>query len=40
MQNWANAPETSAIFKQAFVQVYDEIDDYMQPTILERAKIA
>ena len=40
MQNWANNPETSAIFKQAFVQAYDEIDDYMLPTILERAKIA
>ena len=40
MQNWANNPETSAIFKQAFVQAYDEIDDYLLPTILERAKIA
>lgn len=40
MQNWDNHPETSAIFKQAFVQAYNEIDDYMLPTILERAKIA
>lgn len=40
MQNWANNPETSAIFKKAFVQAYDEIDDYLMPTILERAKIA
>ncbi len=40
MQNWANSPETAAIFKQAFVQAYDEVDDYMLPTILERAKIA
>ncbi len=40
MQNWDNHPETIAIFKQAFVQAYDEIDDYMLPTILERAKIA
>jgi len=40
MKNWAGSPETSAIFKQAFVQVYDEIDDYMQPTILERAKLS
>lgn len=40
MQNWAKNPEISAIFKQAFVQVYDEIEDYLLPTILERAKIA
>ena len=40
MQNWTNNPEISAIFKQAFVQAYDEIDDYLLPTILERAKIA
>lgn len=40
MQNWENSPEIAAIFKLAFVQVYDEIDDYMLPTILERAQIA
>ncbi len=40
MQNWANTPETAAIFKLAFIQAYNEIDDYMMPTILERAKIA
>ncbi len=40
MQNWASDPEISAIFKQAFVQVYDEIEDYQFATILERAKIA
>lgn len=40
MQNWQNMPESSAIFEQAFVQVYNEVDDYMLPTILERAKIA
>ena len=40
MQNWANNPETGAIFKQAFEQAYAEIDDYLLPTILERAKIA
>jgi len=40
MQNWSNNAETSAIFKQAFVQVYDEIEDYQFATILERAKIA
>lgn len=40
MQNWSNSPEISAIFKRAFVQVYDEIEDYQLATILERAKIA
>lgn len=40
MHNWANNPETSAIFKQAFARVYDEIEHGRQPTILERAKIA
>ena len=40
MQNWKHSLETSLIFKQAFIQVYDEKNDYLQPTILERAKIA
>ena len=40
MQNWENNPQTSQLFKRAFVQVYDEIDDNRLPTILERAKIA
>ena len=40
MKNWTDSPETSALFKQAFVQVYDEIEDYMATPILERAKIA
>jgi len=40
MQNWAKAPDTATIFRQAFMQAYNEMDDYMMPTILERAKIA
>ncbi len=40
MRNWADTPETSAIFKRAFVQVYDEMEDIRLANILERAKIA
>ena len=40
MQNWASDAKTSAIFSQAFVQAYDEVDDCLQSSILERAKIA
>lgn len=40
MQNWADDAETSALFKQAFVQVYAEYQDGQGVSILERAKIA
>ena len=40
MQNWEHEPETRAIFSQAFVQAYDEVDDYLHISVLERAKIA
>lgn len=39
MQNWADSPETGAIFKVAFMQVYDETEIYQLAPILERAKI-
>ena len=39
LQNWANDAETSAIFRQAFVQAYVEVDDYLHTSFLERAKI-
>lgn len=40
MRNWAQDAEISAILKHAFVQAYDEIDDYQFAGLLARAGIA
>ncbi len=39
IQNWENAPDIRAIFSQAFLQAYDEVDDCLHISVLERAKI-
>ncbi len=40
MQNWANNPEITAIFKQSFKRICDETGDLKWASILERAKIS
>jgi len=39
MRNWQHAAALTTLFKDAFVQVYDEADDVFAPSILSRAGV-